>query len=189
MINKEEQEANNGLSTNELPKKRPNYILLFSLAIGIFFLGPPTFVIGSIIYFAAATGDNDSGWNRIYVDASDRVESFSVGQHEVDLSVGTYEHIPAEEIFEVDIDVSSGARQMPTLKHRYPDLGIFTPSRPGVYRLKDVDGDRQKDFVIRMGSGKDNYRYYYISSKDGEGYQTDKTFRNSQPWVASEPHW
>lgn len=123
----------------------------------------------------------DIGWSRIYVEAADQVKTFSIGQHDVELLIGTYGETTAEQFREVEIEPVSNGQPMLTLRHAYYTGPLFDPS-PGVYRLKDVDGDRTKDFVFRLGSGEPNHKYYYISSRDGKGYQTDKQLQSSQPW-------
>ncbi|MEN8447585.1 MAG: hypothetical protein ABG776_21500 [Cyanobacteria bacterium J06555_13] len=123
----------------------------------------------------------DIRWARIYVEAADQVKTFSIGRHDVELLIGTYGETTAEQFREVEIELASNGQPMPTLRYAYYTGPLSDPS-PGVYRRKDVDGDRTKNFVLRLGSGESNYKYYYISSRDGKGYQTDKQLQRSQPW-------
>lgn len=136
----------------------------------------------SAIALGCVAMTQDIGWNRMVVEPSEQVTTFSVGDRDVGLSIGTYVQSQADpDLYTVEITVTSDGEPMPTLTDEYY-VHPLSERDPGVYRFKNVDGDRTKDFVIRLGDGESNHEFYYISSRDGKGYRTDKTLQSSQPW-------
>lgn len=131
------------------------------------------------------------GWKPLSVDETSprTVHSIPFKKNTVEVVLSGYEI--RQDIGSVDLQVSfypqgvkdSTATHFPSLPSFYnSEWRAMGEQEAAYYKLKDVDGDWKRDFLIKVDASFSSY--YYISSRDGRGFQSDERFKAAQPWLA-----
>lgn len=162
--------------------------ILFIIAVLLTFSGLGPMLLW-MLYNIIATG----GWRGLSIEYRQPQTTHTLvsGEQTFEIVLADYtvgqDYVPVNVYLSVqDNTPGATAYQFRAIASTYDDnWRAIGEQEAAYYKRKDVDGDWKKDFLLRAGNGLSE-AYYYVSSRDGRGFKTDKNFKNAQPLSSEE---